>query len=152
MCLQGFGYKEPLVGFVLLNCLSFACHSLHGFSIPCNNVSLGGSCPASLYNVPNTCKSLEETAALFSVNSNAVNRTIDGFSIAINCSCLPGHDEFILHVDYEVQPGDKWESVSSKFGSFVVEKTERTLIAFQVVTLDLLCGCSKNGDVVIYRV
>ncbi|GLU01322.1 hypothetical protein SLE2022_186340 [Rubroshorea leprosula] len=43
-------------------------------------------------------------------------------------------------------------SVSSKFGSFVVEKPEKTLIAFQVVTLDLLCGCSKNGDVVTYRV
>ncbi|XP_044471286.1 lysM domain receptor-like kinase 3 isoform X2 [Mangifera indica] len=43
--------------------------------------------------------------------------------------------------------------VSSKFGSFVLEKKDKTLIPTQIVTLDLLCSCSKSFDYVLtYKV
>ncbi|KAL4296796.1 hypothetical protein GQ457_12G020290 [Hibiscus cannabinus] len=138
--------SEKLVGLIILTCLSWTSHSL-----PCN-VSLAESCPASLYYVPRTMKTLDETAALFRVNSNAVNRTVDGFLVAITCSCIALHGEFTSHLDYRVQPNDTWDSISSKFGSFVVEKHEETLIPSQTVTLDILCGCSQNASTVTYKV
>ncbi|KAJ0030062.1 hypothetical protein Pint_12378 [Pistacia integerrima] len=98
-------------------------------------------------------RTLEETASLFNVNPNVVNRTIDGFLIGINCSCLHDHDVYVWHMDYKIQYGDTWEKVSSKFGSFVLEKNEKTLIPTQIVTLDLICGCSKSfDDVLTYKV
>ncbi|OMO61703.1 hypothetical protein CCACVL1_23317 [Corchorus capsularis] len=151
MGFEDLGNVGKLVGFIILTWLSYSTHSLNAIPIPCK-ASLLESCPASLYYVPTTTISLEETAALFHVNSNAVNRTIDGFLIAINCSCLGGGDEFTWHLDYEVQPEDTWEGISSKFGSFVVEKPEKTLIPSQTVTLDILCGCSESGDTVTYEV
>ncbi|XVE97437.1 hypothetical protein REPUB_Repub03eG0019500 [Reevesia pubescens] len=146
MFFEDFGNLETLVGVIILTWLSCTSHSL-----PCN-VSLAESCPASLYYVPRTAKSLEETTALFYVNSNAVNRTIDGFLIAINCSCLAGHDDFTWHLEYQVQPEDTWDVISSKLGSFVVENREKTLIPSQTVTLDILCGCSENAGTVTYKV
>jgi len=66
-------------------------------------VSLSGaSCPASLYHVPNTMRSLDETASLFNVDDDIVKRTIDGFLVMINCSCLAEHRFFTWHFDYEV--------------------------------------------------
>ncbi|KAL5783133.1 hypothetical protein ACOSP7_008162 [Xanthoceras sorbifolium] len=127
-------------------------HTFHASTIPCNASSIE-TCPASLYFVPKTTKSLKETASLFSVNSNVVNRTIDGFLIGINCSCMPDHDEYTWHMDYTVQHGDTWKKVSAQFGSFVVEKPEKTLIQSQIVTLDLLCGCSESTtDIVTYKI
>ena len=146
MCFDDLGNLEKLVGFIILTWLSCSSHSL-----PCN-VSLAESCPASLYYVPRTMKSLEETTFLFHVNAHAVNRTTDDFLIAINCSCLPGHHEFTWHLDYEVQPKDTWDDISSKFGSIVVEYPEKTLIPSQTVTLDILCGFSESTDTVTYRV
>ncbi|KAK9280121.1 hypothetical protein L1049_013808 [Liquidambar formosana] len=73
------------------------------------------------------------------------------FSI-VSVSCPADHDDFTWHVDYTVQRGDTWERVSSKFGSFVVKKPDKTLIPSQIVTLDLLCGCSMSADIVSYRV
>ncbi|XP_039051346.1 lysM domain receptor-like kinase 3 [Hibiscus syriacus] len=146
MCSQDLSNSEKLVGFIILTCLPWTSHSL-----PCN-VSLAESCPASLYYVPRTMRTLDETAALFGVNSNAVNRTVDGFLVAITCSCLALHAEFTWHLDYEVQPQDTWDSISSKFGSFVVEKREKTLIPSQTVTLDILCSCSRNASTVTYKV
>ncbi|OMO90857.1 hypothetical protein COLO4_18838 [Corchorus olitorius] len=151
MGFEDLGNVGKLVGFITLTWLSYSTHSLSAIPIPCK-ASLAESCPASLYYVPTTTISLEETAALFHVNSNAVNRTIDGFLIAINCSCLGGGDEFTWHLDYEVRPEDTWEGISSKFGSFLVEKPEKTLIPSQTVTLDILCGCSESGDTVTYKV
>ncbi|KAE8657872.1 Nucleotide-sugar transporter family protein [Hibiscus syriacus] len=145
MCSQDLSNSEKLVGFIILTCLPWTSHSL-----PCN-VSLAESCPASLYYVPRTMRTLDETAALFGVNSNAVNRTVDGFLVAITCSCLALHAEFTWHLDYEVQPQDTWDSISSKFGSFVVEKREKTLIPSQTVTLDILCSCSRNASTVTYK-
>ncbi|KAK8706730.1 hypothetical protein V6N13_057807 [Hibiscus sabdariffa] len=146
MCSEDLGNSEKLVGLIILTCLSWTSHSL-----PCN-VSLAESCPASLYYVPKTMKTLDETAALFRVNSNAVNRTVDGFLVAITCSCLALHGEFTSHLDYQVQPDDTWDRISSKFGSFVVEKHDETLIPSQTVTLDILCGCSQNASTVTYKV
>ncbi|KAK0571453.1 hypothetical protein LWI29_016217 [Acer saccharum] len=156
MCSIDNGNKMLLVDFVISISILCTCHSFHSTSIQCN-VSSIQSCPASLYYVPKTAKTLKETAALFNVNSNVVNRTVDGFLIGINCSCLlPGHDEYTWHMDYTVQHGDTWKDVSSKFGSFVVEKPAKTLIPSQIVTLDLLCGCSdqstRDVDVVTYRI
>ncbi|XP_007011884.2 PREDICTED: lysM domain receptor-like kinase 3 [Theobroma cacao] len=151
MCFEDLGSLEKLVGVIILAWLSCTSHSLHVTPISCN-VSLTESCPASLYYVPRTTISLEELSALFHVNSNAVNRTIDGFLIAINCSCLAGHDEFTWHLEYEVQPEDTWDGISSKFGSFVVEKPEKALVPSQTVTLDILCGCSEGADTVTYKV
>lgn len=105
---------------MILISLFLVYHGCHASPISCN-ASLAESCPALLYYVSNATRSREETAALFNVNSNAVNKTVDGFLIGTNCSCLPEHDEFTWHVDYQVQPGDTWESVSSKFGLFVVK-------------------------------
>ncbi|CAK7353648.1 unnamed protein product [Dovyalis caffra] len=116
------------------------------------NVSLRDSCPASLYYVPNTMRSLDETASLFNVENDVVNRTIDGFLIMINCSCLAEHRFFTWHMDYKVQKGDTWKSISSQFGLFVVAMPEMVLIPSVIVTLDVLCGCSKNADVVTYKV
>ncbi|KAK9207920.1 hypothetical protein WN944_000269 [Citrus x changshan-huyou] len=110
------------------------------------------SCPASLYYNTKTTKTIEETASLFNVRSNLVNRTVDGFLVSINCSCLPDHDEYTWHMDYTVLNGDTWEKVSSKFGSFLVEKPDKSLIPSHVVTLDLVCGCSESNDLVTYKV
>ncbi|XVF48381.1 hypothetical protein PTKIN_Ptkin03bG0185800 [Pterospermum kingtungense] len=95
---------------------------------------------------------LEETAVLFHVNALAVNRTTDGFLIAVNCSCSPVHNEFTWHLEYEVQPEDTWDGISSKFGSFVVENSEKTLIPSETVTLDVLCGCSESAGTLTYKV
>ncbi|XP_038710314.1 lysM domain receptor-like kinase 3 isoform X2 [Tripterygium wilfordii] len=73
-------------------------------------------------------------------------------SHAINCSCFPDHTEFSWHTDYTVQPGDTWESVSLKLGSFVVEKPDKVLIPSQTVTLDLLCGCLESTYFVSYKI
>ncbi|CAK9167581.1 unnamed protein product [Ilex paraguariensis] len=89
---------------------------------------------------------------MFGVSSNAVNRTVDGFVISINCSCPPGHDDFTWHMEYTVQHGDSWESISAKFGSFVVEKPDKTLIGSTNITLDLLCGCSESVELLTYRI
>ena len=126
-------------------------HCYHVNPMPCN-VSLTESCLASLYYVPETPTTLEQSASLFRVNSNSVNRTVNGFTVAIDCSCPIGHSEFTWHTDYKVQHGDTWESISEKFGSFVVEKNDKTLIESQTITIDLLCGCSKGVEVVSYRV
>ncbi|KAJ6697857.1 KINASE FAMILY PROTEIN / PEPTIDOGLYCAN-BINDING LYSM DOMAIN-CONTAINING PROTEIN [Salix purpurea] len=91
-------------------------------------------------------RSLDETASLFNVDNDAVNRTIDGFLIMINCSCLAEHRFFTWHMDYKVQKGDTWESISSRFGFFVVAMPEKVLIPSVIVTLDVLCGCSNNAD------
>ncbi|KAL7193782.1 hypothetical protein ACSBR2_025415 [Camellia fascicularis] len=109
------------------------------------NVSLTESCPALQYYVPKIPKPLEETSSLFHVNSCSVNRTVDGFSIAVDCSCPAGHSEFTWHTDYTFQHGDTWESISEKFPPFVVEKPDKTLIESQTISLDRVCGCSK-GD------
>ncbi|KAK0571135.1 hypothetical protein LWI29_011622 [Acer saccharum] len=156
MCSIDNGNKMLLVDFVISISILCTCHSFHATSIQCN-VSSIQSCPASLYYVPKTANTLKETASLFNVNSNVVNRTVDGFLIGINCSCLlPGHNEYAWHMDYTVQHGDTWKEVSSKFGSFVVEKPAKTLIPSQIVTLDLLCGCSdqstRDVNVVSYRI
>ncbi|GAY45049.1 hypothetical protein CUMW_086480 [Citrus unshiu] len=66
--------------------------------------------------------------------------------------CLPDHDEYTWHMDYTVLNGDTWEKVSSKFGSFLVEKPDKSLIPSHVVTLDLVCGCSESNDLVTYKV
>ncbi|KAH9760701.1 LysM domain receptor-like kinase 3 [Citrus sinensis] len=55
-------------------------------------------------------------------------------------------------MDYTVLNGDTWEKVSSKFGSFLVEKPDKSLIPSHVVTLDLVCGCSESNDLVTYKV
>ncbi|KAF8400655.1 hypothetical protein HHK36_013954 [Tetracentron sinense] len=151
MCSPFSGNKRILLIFVLFMSLICAYHCFHVEPIQCN-VSLTDSCPASLYFVPKIPKSLKETAALFHVNSNLVNKTVDGFVIAVSCSCPADHDEFIWHMDYTVQPGDTWELVSSKFGSFVMEKPEKVLIAEQTITLDLLCGCYESMEILTYRV
>lgn len=146
MCFGDLGNLEKLFCLIMLTWLSCTSHSL-----PCN-VSLAESCPASLYYVPRTMTSLEETAVLFHVNADAINRTTDGFLIAINCSCLPSHHEFTWHLEYEVQPEDTWDGISSKFGSFVAEIPENTLIPSRTVVLDILCGCSESADTVTYKV
>ncbi|XVE71168.1 hypothetical protein DITRI_Ditri10aG0128900 [Diplodiscus trichospermus] len=56
MCFEDLGNFEKLVGFIILTWFSCTSHSL-----PCI-VSLPEPCPASLYYVPRTMKSLEETA------------------------------------------------------------------------------------------
>lgn len=141
-----------LVYFIISSSFLKVGQSLHGSSLPCN-VSSTESCPASLYYVPETSKTLEETASLFNVNPNVVNRTMDDYLIGINCSCPRDHDEYVWHVNYKIQHGDTWEKVSSKFGSFVLEKKDKTLIPTQIVTLDLLCSCSKSFDYVLtYKV
>lgn len=152
MCLMDARYKLLLAYFTISLSFLKIGQSFHVSSLPCN-VSSTESCPASLYYVPETSKTLEETASLFNVNPNVVNRTIDGFLIGINCSCLHDHDVYVWHMDYKIQYGDTWEKVSSKFGSFVLEKNEKTLIPTQIVTLDLICGCSKSfDDVLTYKV
>lgn len=135
--------------FTLLACIG---HCFHVSSLPCN-VSLAQSCPASLYYVPNSPKTLAAAASLFHVDSNLVRQTVNGYLVNVNCSCPAGHTAFTWHMDYTVQPGDTWEQISSSFGSFVVKKTDKMLISLQNVTLDLLCGCSKdNKEIVTYRV
>lgn len=67
-------------------------------------------------------------------------------------SCLPSHHEFTWHLEYEVQPEDTWDGISSKFGSFVAEIPENTLIPSRTVVLDILCGCSESADTVTYKV
>ncbi|KAK3032412.1 hypothetical protein RJ639_036429 [Escallonia herrerae] len=116
------------------------------------NVSSTESCPALLYYVPETLKSIEEATSLFRVSSNSINRTADGYAIVGSCSCPADNDYFTWHVDYTVQRGDTWESISSKFGSFVVEKPDKTLIASLNITLDILCGCSSGMEILTYRV
>ncbi|RVX19498.1 LysM domain receptor-like kinase 3 [Vitis vinifera] len=108
--------------FTLLACIG---HCFHVSSLPCN-VSLAQSCPASLYYVPNSPKTLAAAASLFHVDSNLVRQTVDGYLVNVNCSCPAGHIAFTWHMDYTVQLN---------------------------VTLDLLCGCSKdNKEIVTYRV
>lgn len=140
-----------LVGLVILTFLARSGHCFHVNAMSCN-VSLTESCPALQYYVPKIPKPLEETTSLFHVNSCSVNRTVDGFSIAVDCSCPAGHSEFTWHTDYTVQHGDTWESISEKFPPFVVEKPDKTLIVSQTISLDLVCGCSKGVEVVSYRV
>ncbi|XP_028108627.1 lysM domain receptor-like kinase 3 isoform X3 [Camellia sinensis] len=140
-----------LVGLVILTFLARSGHCFRGNAMSCN-VSLTESCPALLYYVPKIPRTLEETTSLFHVNSSSVNRTVDGFSIAVDCSCPAGHSEFTWHTDYMVQHGDTWESILEKFASFVVEKPDKTLIESQTISLDLVCGCSKGVEVVSYRV
>ncbi|KAJ8644546.1 hypothetical protein MRB53_006294 [Persea americana] len=127
------------------------CNCFHSMPIACN-VSLTDYCPASLYFVPTKPISIEETAALFRVNAGAINKTVDGFAIMVNCSCPAEHDWFVWRTDYTIEWGDTWESISLKFGSFVVKKPEKQLFDSQTVTLDLLCSCSKGQRVVTYRV
>ncbi|KAA8525448.1 hypothetical protein F0562_007285 [Nyssa sinensis] len=143
--------QKILVGFVFFLFLSCFSHCYHVDPMACN-VSSIKSCPASLYYVPKTAKSLEETTSLFHVSSDFVNRTVDGFLISVICSCPAGHNEFTWHMDYMVQPGDTWEDISSKFGSFVVKIPDKTLIVSQTITLDLLCGCSDSVEVITYKV
>ncbi|KAL6344913.1 hypothetical protein AAG906_006673 [Vitis piasezkii] len=146
------GIKKILVGFMIFTLLACIGHCFHVSSLPCN-VSLAQSCPASLYYVPNSPKTLAAAASLFHVDSNLVRQTVDGYLVNVNCSCPAGHTAFTWHMDYTVQPGDTWEQISSSFGSFVVKKTDKMLISSQNVTLDLLCGCSKdNKEIVTYRV
>ncbi|CAL5440285.1 unnamed protein product [Camellia sinensis] len=140
-----------LVGLVILTFLARSGHCFRGNAMSCN-VSLTESCPALLYYVPKIPRTLEETTSLFHVNSSSVNRTVDGFSIAVDCSCPAGHSEFTWHTDYMVQHGDTWESILEKFASFVVDKPGKTLIESQTISLDLVCGCSKGVEVVSYRV
>ncbi|KAG6770728.1 hypothetical protein POTOM_026417 [Populus tomentosa] len=97
-------------------------------------------------------RSLDKTASLFNVDNDAVKRSIDGFLIMINCSCLAEHRFFTWHMDYKVQKGDTWESISSKFGFFVLAMSENVLIPSVIVTPDVLCGCSNNADMVTYKV
>ncbi|RWR73331.1 lysM domain-containing protein [Cinnamomum micranthum f. kanehirae] len=127
------------------------CNCFHSMPIACN-VSLNDYCPASLYFVPTKPISIEETAALFRVNAGSINKTVDGFAILVNCSCPAEHDWFVWRTDYTIEWGDTWESISLKFGSFVVKKPEKPLFTAQTVTLDLLCGCSKGLQVVTYEV
>ncbi|KAJ6915139.1 lysM domain receptor-like kinase 3 [Populus alba x Populus x berolinensis] len=70
----------------------------------------------------------------------------------INCSCLAEHRFFTWHMDYKVQKGDTWESISSKIGFFVLAMSENVLIPSVIVTLDVLWGCSNNADMVTYKV
>ncbi|KAJ6406244.1 hypothetical protein OIU84_009882 [Salix udensis] len=100
----------------------------------------------------NAMRSLDETASLFNVDNDAVKRTIDGFLIMINCSCLDEHRFFTWRMDYKVQKWDTWESISSRFGFFVVAMPEKVVVPSVIVTLDVLCGCSNNADMVIYEV
>ncbi|KAL9400324.1 hypothetical protein Peur_009285 [Populus x canadensis] len=152
MCSPYFVNMNPFVSFVIWISLFSSFHSFHASRMQCN-VSLNESCPASLYYVPNTMRSLDETASLFNVDNDAVKRTIDGFLITINCSCLAEHRFFTWHMDYKVQKGDTWNSISSKFGFFVVvAMSEKVLIPSVIVTLDVLCGCSNNADMVTYKV
>lgn len=155
MCFTDIEYKALLVIFYTIFVISISflclCQSSHVNLIPCN-VSWSESCPASLYYAPKTPKTVEETASLFNVKSDAVNITVDGLLIAINCSCLSDHDEYTWHMDYTVQRGDTWEKISSKFGSFVVEKPDKALIASHIVTLDVVCGCSKSSNLMTYKV
>ncbi|KAJ4826569.1 hypothetical protein Tsubulata_008518, partial [Turnera subulata] len=117
------------------------------------NVSASHPCPASLYYVPNTTKSLEETASLFNVKADSVQKTVHGFLVWVdNCSCPADHNVFVSHVDYVVQGGDTWESISSKFGWLVLEKPGKVLVPSQTITLDLLCGCSQGLVLVTYEV
>lgn len=139
------------VAFFIVFTVSCVCNCSHSLPIACN-VSLTEYCPASLYFVPTQPKSIEETAALFRVNADAINKTVDGFVISVNCGCSTEQDGFIWHKDYKIELGDTWESISLKFGSFVLEKPEKQLFASQTVTLDLLCGCSKGVQVVTYKV
>eukprot|EP00258_Populus_trichocarpa_P042293 XP_024458312.1 lysM domain receptor-like kinase 3 isoform X2 [Populus trichocarpa] len=153
MCSPYFVNMNPFVSFVIWISLLSSFHSFHASPMQCK-VSLNESCPASLYYyVPNTMRSLDETASLFNVDNDAVKRTIDGFLIMINCSCLAEHRFFTWHMDYKVQKGDTWNSISSKFGFFVVvAMSEKVLIPSVIVTLDVLCGCSNNADMVTYKV
>ncbi|KAK6912603.1 LysM domain [Dillenia turbinata] len=130
--------------------LAFGSYGFHVSPVQCN-VSLAKSCPASIYYVPKTI-SLEETATLFGVDSYLVNRTVDGFLIAVNCSCPLGHDNFTWHTDHTIQPGDTWDVISINFGSFVVQKFDKALIVYQTVTLDLLCACSEGAELLSYQV
>ncbi|CAL5366584.1 unnamed protein product [Camellia sinensis] len=139
-----------LVGLVILTFLARSGHCFYVNAMSCN-VSLTESCPF-LYYVPKIPKPLEETTPLFHVNSSSVNRTVDGFSIVIDCSYPAGHSEFTWHTDHTVQHRDTWESISEKFVSFVVEKNDKTLIESQTIPLDLVCGYSKGVEVVSYRV
>uniref|UniRef100_A0A2C9W3S9 Protein kinase domain-containing protein n=1 Tax=Manihot esculenta TaxID=3983 RepID=A0A2C9W3S9_MANES len=154
MCPSVFKTNDFLVllGFVSLMCLLFSAHSFHVSTIPCSNDSLIQSCPASLYYVPNTSINLQETASLFHVNASVVNRTVDGFLVTINCSCSAALDYFTWHMDYLIQPRDSWESISLKFGSFVVEPPKNALNSLHTITLDFLCGCSETAYMVTYRV
>ncbi|KAJ4707904.1 putative Receptor protein kinase [Melia azedarach] len=74
------------------------------------------------------------------------------FNLHLSTSCLSDHDEYTWHMDYTVQRGDTWEKISSKFGSFVVEKPDKALIASHIVTLDVVCGCSKSSNLMTYKV
>ncbi|KAK6927532.1 Serine-threonine/tyrosine-protein kinase, catalytic domain [Dillenia turbinata] len=121
------------VSFLVTALLAFGSYGFHVSPMQCN-VSLAKSCPASIYYVPKTKISLEETATLFGVDSHLVNGTVDGFLITVNCSCLLGHDYFSWHTDYIVEPGDTWEVISAKFGSFVVQKLDKALIVYRTVT------------------
>ncbi|KAL9363414.1 hypothetical protein Peur_046199 [Populus x canadensis] len=151
MCSTYFVNMNPFVSFVIWISLFSSFHSFHASRMQCN-VSLNESCPASLYYVPNTMRSLDETASLFNVDNDAVKRTIDGFLVMINCSCLAEHRFFTWHMDYKVQKGDTWNSISSKFGFYVVAMSQKVLIPSVIVTLDVLCGCSNNADMVTYKV
>lgn len=137
--------------FIVFISVMCVCNCFHSMPIACN-VSRTDYCPASLYFVPTKPISIEETAALFRVNAGAINKTVDGFAIMVNCSCPAEHDWFVWRTDYTIEWGDTWESISLKFGSFVVKKPEKQLFDSQTVTLDLLCGCSKGQRVVTYRV
>ncbi|XP_052210747.1 lysM domain receptor-like kinase 3 isoform X2 [Diospyros lotus] len=148
---SAFIYVKNLAGLAIFMFLLCFGHCFHVNPIPCN-VSLSESCHALLYYVPKSPRTLEETTSLFHVNSNSVNRTVNGYAIAIECSCPAGHSEFTWHADYTIQHGDTWESINEKFGSFVVKKNDRTLIESLTITLDLLCGCSKGVEVLSYRV
>lgn len=136
MSSPGFGHNNLLLVFMILISLLYFCQSFHLSPMSCN-VSLAESCPASLYYVPNTMKSLEEMASLFHVNANGVKKTIDGFLIRINCSCPADHNEFTSLMDYTVQPGDTWQTILTKFGSFVVEQPEKVLIPSRTIILGL---------------
>ncbi|KAK4854611.1 hypothetical protein QYF36_026751 [Acer negundo] len=87
--------------------------------------------------------------------TTTTNSSLQPLPVSSHC-LLPDHDEYTWHMDYTVQHGDTWKEVSSKFGSFVVEKPAKTLIPSQIVTLDLLCGCSdqspRDVDIVTYRI
>ncbi|KAL5975321.1 hypothetical protein ACLOJK_032000 [Asimina triloba] len=125
--------------------------TFHLMPIPCN-ASRSSTCPASLNFIPSEPKTIEETASLFNVNTNSVNKTSKGFLISVNCSCPAAHDEFVWHADYTIQRGDTWGRISSEFGYMVVEKPEKQLIPLLNVILDILCGCSEGKHIVTYVV
>lgn len=143
--------NENLLGLVIFTSLACFSHCFHVNSIACN-ASSTKSCPAFLYYVPKEPKTIEETTSLFHVNSNSINSTLSGFAIVVSCGCPDNHDEFTYHVEYTVQPGDTWKVISSKFGFLVVEKPDKALIPSLNITLDILCGCSANMEILTYKI